>query len=206
MTRWWPRCAMPPPKRGPRARAARSISTRSNGAPSSRRSTSITATSPPPRRPSVSAGQRCTGGCRSTGCNDGAAMKGPRSPAVNLGWRAAVIGALGYLIVKFASETEFYATIVVLAGLVALMVVSMARELARLTRSFERDLEVLAREGADTPRWLDATPELAARRQQTVERLRDARFTAARQVDQARALLDTVPAALIVVRDDGGIE
>jgi two-component system, NtrC family, nitrogen regulation sensor histidine kinase NtrY len=133
-------------------------------------------------------------------------MTGLRSPTVTLSLRAVAIGALSYLIVKLATETQYYATVTVLIGLVLLTGLGMARELARLTRSFERDLETLAREGADTPRWLDAAPELAVRRSQAVERLRDARFTAARQIDQARALLDTVPAALIVVRDDGGID
>lgn len=113
----------------------------------------------------------------------------------SLALRAAAIGALAYGTMQLVLGTRLYATAAVLIVLAVLIGVSMAQSLSALKMRFEAGVATLARESLDRA----PTPGAAA------EVLRLARLSAARELEQAHALLDTVPAALIVVGDGGRV-
>jgi len=90
--------------------------------------------------------------------------------------RTALLGLLSFLVVSLLVETHYYATALVLAGVAALVGTGLARQLSRLAQ------------GAGTER----------------ESAREAGPLAAlaEQIDHMQALLDTVPASLLVVEGD----
>jgi two-component system, NtrC family, nitrogen regulation sensor histidine kinase NtrY len=94
--------------------------------------------------------------------------------------RAIVIGALSYLVVHLLAQTHLYATTAVVLALVALAAFGMVRSVSRMIQ--------VAASGTLVDRF-----GLPSRASAT------ARDAVARELDHAHALLDTVPAALIVL-------
>jgi two-component system nitrogen regulation sensor histidine kinase NtrY len=96
--------------------------------------------------------------------------------------RAMVIGALSYLVVHLLAQTHLYATAAVILSMVALAAVGMVRTVSRMVQ--------VAASGA-----LDDRFESPRRDSTRVDGV-------TRELDYAHALLDTVPAALIVLHTD----
>lgn len=89
--------------------------------------------------------------------------------------RIVLLGVLSALILTLLLQTQYYATTLVLAGIAALVATGLARRLSGFTRSSDAD-------GVDARRDM---MEAAA----------------ARELDHAHAMLDTVPASIFVLED-----
>jgi two-component system nitrogen regulation sensor histidine kinase NtrY len=97
--------------------------------------------------------------------------------------RAVVIGALSYLVVHLLAQTHLYATVAVILAMVALAGVGMVRAVSRMIQAAASST-VDVRFGS-SPRASTAPSDAITR-----------------ELDYAHALLDTVPAALIVLHAD----
>ena len=120
--------------------------------------------------------------------------------------RALAIGLLASAAIQIILTTHYYATALLVIGLAAAVIVDLTRIVSRAAWSVERGLENLAAESSDTlasgvavQGWSSEAVERAARR------LSAARAERQRQIDYRQTMLDTVAAALIVVRGDGRV-
>jgi nitrogen fixation/metabolism regulation signal transduction histidine kinase len=120
--------------------------------------------------------------------------------------RAVLFAALIVILVRLITDTHFYATeLVVLLGCV-LVVADLVRVVAHADRSTQQFLESLSAGALEAPASGPAAsdqPPLAFERARQ-HLLRDRR-TQRQGADYLQTLLDTVPAALIVVATDGAL-
>jgi nitrogen fixation/metabolism regulation signal transduction histidine kinase len=113
------------------------------------------------------------------------------SLARSLAWRAALVGALAAVFVLLALRTELYASMAVLLITAFLLCLDMARVISRAMRASDRYIDSLG------PDSIDAV--LPAPLAGSVGRWRSARAAQQQELDAARALLDPVNAAVLVV-------
>jgi nitrogen fixation/metabolism regulation signal transduction histidine kinase len=130
----------------------------------------------------------------------------PNRLALAIGWRVVLLAALAYSVISLLSQTQLYATAVVLAGIALLIGVDVARVIGRMERSAEQDFERLAVVGSDIPvARLDDVSRATEPFERTASILSTARVERQQQLDYLQTLLDTVAAALIVVDEDGRV-
>ena len=107
------------------------------------------------------------------------------------------MGVLAAAVVLLAVRTQFYATMAVLLVAALLFCFDIGRLIARATRTADRLAEALGPDNIDVA----LPPDL----ERPVGRWRETRVAQQRDLDAARALLDTVNAALLVVDRDGRV-
>lgn len=127
--------------------------------------------------------------------------------ALSIGWRAIAVGGCAYLIVHLLTNTQLYATTLVVAAVAVLFIADLARVVARWQRSTERFLENLTTDVVETPVHAFAGQKRAlAAFERAAHKLNTGRSEQRQALDHLQALLDTVAAVLIVVRADGRIK
>jgi nitrogen fixation/metabolism regulation signal transduction histidine kinase len=120
---------------------------------------------------------------------------------------AGLIGALAWLEIELLTRTHLYATALVVAGAIALSVYGLVRAIGRAEHVLVDAIDTLAAGAADgVPRSVRAFPSLALAVQAASARLHQKEIRRQTERDTLRALLDTVPAALLVVHADGRID
>ncbi len=126
---------------------------------------------------------------------------------LNLAARAMVIALLVMGILFLLVATHYYATALVLAGLMLVAIVDMARLLMQLDASTMRIFEALGARAHEIPLGgaEQFVPGLGAVGK-TVALLQDERRAHARQIAYLQSMIDTVASALMVVGADGRIQ
>lgn len=122
----------------------------------------------------------------------------PNRFALSLLLRAVAMGGLGYVLVQLLSTTHWYATSALVAVVLAWLALDVARSIARLDRSIEQVLGVVASDAADSPILYGGTT-IDAGMNKAVHALRVQRTAQERELEYVRAMLDTVSAALFVL-------
>jgi two-component system nitrogen regulation sensor histidine kinase NtrY len=124
--------------------------------------------------------------------------------AVGIGVRASLIGVIAFAILQLLTIQHLYATAIVLSGIAALILVDLARYVARGDRMLERFVEGLAAGELERPaRGAGGFERLRSAIERAVTNLDSARLRPQRQIDHLQTLIDTVPVAIITL-DDGG--
>ena len=125
---------------------------------------------------------------------------------VAIGARAALVGLLAFSGAWLLIATRLYACVAVVAGLAVLVVLDLARLVARADTQLSALLQGLAAGGADAlVQPLTGFPRVGIAFANLRERLSTERETADRSLDHLRALLDTVSAALLVIDETGAV-
>lgn len=117
--------------------------------------------------------------------------------ARSLAWRAALVGVLAAAFMLLMVQTRLYATMAVLLVIGLIVCLDMVRVIARAGRAGDRFVEALSPDNIDVA----LPPALES----SVGRWRATRADQQRELDAARALLDTVNAALLVIDSDGRV-
>ena len=126
--------------------------------------------------------------------------------AVGLSVRAVVIGLLAAGVAELLIHTHLYATAVVVAGVAAVVGVSLARSVGAADRMLETFLGGVTADVAERPAGAAVGfPALSLAMRRATDSLDQARLVRQRRIDALEALLDTVTAVLIVERADGSI-
>lgn len=133
--------------------------------------------------------------------------RGPIPFAAGLGLRALVVGGLGFLALWLALSRGYFASALVVAGLAALFVADIVRQVAAADRLLSRFIDGLTVEGDERPAARVAgMPQLDAAIAQALDRVGRARSERQRRIDYLETLADTVAAALLVIDKDGKVE
>lgn len=131
----------------------------------------------------------------------------PDSLTLNVVLRAIALGGLTCLVILLLSSTHLYATVIVLAVIAVVLIADLSRVIARADRTVERFLESLTANTVEVPA---AGSALDARLIEpfalAAAKLNSARAAHQQQLEYFQALLDTVAAALFVVRPDGRVQ
>ncbi len=116
---------------------------------------------------------------------------------------ALLLTALFYLL----RSTQYYATALVLVLCSALTIADLVRLAGRQNRATERFLDALSAGALETPIQRSAVPDsLRHAYDRTLGLLRTERQSRQQHGQYLQTLLDTVPSALLVLRQDGGVE
>jgi two-component system nitrogen regulation sensor histidine kinase NtrY len=118
--------------------------------------------------------------------------------------RAVLLAVLIFIVLRLLTATQFYATILVVIVCVALVVADLVRVVGHADRSTQRFLESLSAGALEAPGQSTAGRGFPAfdRARQYLQEDRRAQRQGS---DYLQTLLDTVPAALLVVRADGAL-
>ncbi len=128
--------------------------------------------------------------------------------ALGLGFRAAVVGVLAFIVIRLLSLGHYYATAFVLTAVALLVLADIARSVLTADRMLERFLNDIAAGSIDRPptagrySGFRLMTDAIARK---VTALASDRAADAGQIDYFQALTDTVPIILFVVDSDGSI-
>nr|ACN58781.1 two-component system sensor histidine kinase [uncultured bacterium BLR8] len=118
--------------------------------------------------------------------------------------RALLLGALAYASAWLVLNTNYYATTLVVLICGGLVVADLGRVVTRADRSVERFLEALSAGALETPsRTAAGLGRLAGPFEDAVALLQTARRQRQQSNEYLQTLLDTVPAALLVIQADG---
>lgn len=125
--------------------------------------------------------------------------------ALGIGIRAALIGALAFAVVALAGTGRFYATALVVAGVGALIVVDLARHIAKGDRMFAAFVGGLAAGdfGRPTQKAMGGFRHFAAAMKRTADSLTVARASSQRRIERLQTLLDTTSVVMITVDREG---
>ncbi|HTC53743.1 MAG TPA: ATP-binding protein [Steroidobacteraceae bacterium] len=120
--------------------------------------------------------------------------------------RALLLAGLIVILLRLMSATQFYATelVVLLVGL--LVVADLLRVVAHAERSTQRFLESLSAGALEAPAsGQSSSGQLLQAFERARQHLQEERRTQRQSADYLQTLLDTVPAALMVVATDGAV-
>lgn len=120
--------------------------------------------------------------------------------------RALLLAGLIVILLRLMSATQFYATelVVLLVGL--LVVADLLRVVAHAERSTQRFLESLSAGALEAPvSGQSSSGQLLQAFERARQHLQEERRTQRQSADYLQTLLDTVPAALMVVATDGAV-
>jgi nitrogen fixation/metabolism regulation signal transduction histidine kinase len=132
------------------------------------------------------------------------ALFGAAGFALGAAVRAIAISALAFAVLV-TGERHLYATAMVLAGVLALVVLDLIRSTRAADRMLAQFVEGLTAEGYERPTTPVGLRSLGAAIQGALERLAAVRAERQQRTDFLEALADTVSAALIVVDDRGAV-
>ena len=124
--------------------------------------------------------------------------------ALGAGLRAAAISVLAFAVIAAAGR-HLYATALVLAGLLALVVLDLMRSTRAADRTLAQFVEGLTAEGYERPTTPVGLKALGAAIQGALDRLATTRAERQQRTDFLEALADTVSAALLVVDGQGAV-
>lgn len=126
--------------------------------------------------------------------------------AFGVAWRALLLGVLALLVVHVLVDTRLYATVVLLLALIVVLVLDLARTTAAADLTLARYLESLGGDAAEAPAK-SAVPgdRLAVAMRSATARLNAQRADQQRRLDHLHGLVDTVSAALLVLRPGGRV-
>jgi nitrogen fixation/metabolism regulation signal transduction histidine kinase len=124
--------------------------------------------------------------------------------AVNLAAKAMLIGILAFGALHLTTHEHYFATALVLLGLAALLVLSLARTAGIADRMYADFVEAIAAGEFDWPSSQGRRfPVLAEALRRASDRLSHNRYVEARRMQELDTLLDTVSAVLLVIGEDG---
>jgi nitrogen fixation/metabolism regulation signal transduction histidine kinase len=124
--------------------------------------------------------------------------------ALGAALRAAAISVLAFGGL-WAAERHLWATAVVLAGVLALVVADLIRSTRAADRTLAQFVDGLTAEGYERPTIPAGLSELGVAIRAALDRLAVTRAERQQRTDFLEALADTVSAALLVVDDKGGV-
>lgn len=122
-------------------------------------------------------------------------------------WRALLLALLLGALLHLLMDTHYYATALVVLLCGALTIADLMRLITSEHRAAERFLDALSGGALETPVQRSVVPaSLREAYDRTLARLRHDRQAQQRQVHYLQTMLDTVPAALMVLHEDGSID
>ena len=131
----------------------------------------------------------------------------PNALILRLTTGAVLNGLLAWLLVELLTHTHFYATAVIVAGAMGVAIHGLVRAIARADQVMADALDTLTAGMADgVSRPVRDFPALAGTLEGASRRLHRDSLKRQAERDRLRALLDTVPAALLVLEPGGRIE
>lgn len=126
--------------------------------------------------------------------------------ALGIGLRASLIGAVVFAILELLATQHFFVTAIVLAAFAALILIDLARYVARGDRMLERFVEGLAAGELEYPAGsLGGFGRLRGAIERAVTSLNAARLRPQQQIDHLQTLIDTVPVALVTQEESGRV-
>ncbi len=132
---------------------------------------------------------------------------GPHAFALALGLRALLVSALGFLAAWLVFERGFYFNALIVAGVIALVIADIVRQLTSADRFLSRFVDGLVVEGDERPApRLTGMPVLDEAVAGALDRLGRSRSERQMRIDYLQTLADTVSAALLVIDEEGRIE
>jgi signal transduction histidine kinase len=131
----------------------------------------------------------------------------PASLPLRLAVDALALAALAGLFAELLLRTRFYATALIVAAVAALVLADIYRTAGRADVILSQILDRLTGNVSDRARErLVGFPALAQAADLAADRLRRGSQDRQREIEELKALLDTTPAALFILRDDGGVD
>lgn len=131
----------------------------------------------------------------------------PSPLVLRLATGAALVGLLTWLLLELLVHTHLYATALIVGGSLLLVVHGLAKTIARADGVMADVLDNLAAARTDSvQRPVRSFPVLAGAVEAASARLRRDGLQRQAERDALKALLDTVPAALLVLQADGRVE
>jgi two-component system nitrogen regulation sensor histidine kinase NtrY len=124
--------------------------------------------------------------------------------ALGTGLRAIAISVLAFGVL-LAGERRLWATALVLGGLLALVVLDLARSTRSADRTLAQFIDGLMAEGYERPTIPTGLSELGVAIKAALDRLATTRAERQQRADFMEALADTVAASLLVMDDQGGV-
>jgi two-component system, NtrC family, nitrogen regulation sensor histidine kinase NtrY len=124
--------------------------------------------------------------------------------ALGAGIRAIAVSALAFGVLT-AGEQRLWATAVVLAGVLVLVVLDLMRSIHAADRTLAQFVEGVTAEGYERPTTPVGLRALGEAIQTALDRLTAVRAERQQRTDFLEALADTVSAALLVVDDKGAV-
>ena len=131
-------------------------------------------------------------------------LSGAAGFALGAGLRAIAISVLAFGVL-IAGERRLYATALVLAGALVLVVLDLMRSTWSADRTLAQFVDGLTAEGYERPTTPVGLRALGAAIQGALDRLAATRAERQQRTDFLEALADTVSAALLVVDDQGAV-
>ena len=126
--------------------------------------------------------------------------------AAGVAARAAIIGALAFAALTLAGWRHYYASAAVLLGFALLVALDLARITSASDRTFSQFVDGLFAEGYDRPGRKPGAGRLGAAIDRALDGLSRVRGERERRLDYLGALIDTVPASVLVVGAGGRLE
>ena len=124
--------------------------------------------------------------------------------ALGAGLRAIAVSVLAFAVIA-ATGRHLYATALILAGLLALVVIDLMRSTRAADRTLAQFIEGLTAEGYERPTTPVGLKALGVAIKGALDRLATVRAERQQRTDFLEALADTVSAALLVVDDHGAV-
>lgn len=131
-------------------------------------------------------------------------LSGAAGFALGAALRAGMVSVLAFGVLA-AGERRRYATALVLAGALVLLVLDLVRSTRAADRTLAQFVEGLTAEGYERPTTPVGLRALGAAIQAALDRLAATRAARQQRTDFLEALVDTVSAALLVVDDAGAV-
>ena len=126
--------------------------------------------------------------------------------AAGVAARAAIIGALAFAALMLVGWRHYYASAVVLLGSALLVALDLARITSASDRTVSQFVDGLFAEGYDRPGRKPGAGRLGAAIDRALDGLSRVRAERERRLDYLGALIDTVPASVLVVGAGGRLE
>lgn len=121
-------------------------------------------------------------------------------------WRALLLAVLLAALIYLLGHTQYYASLLVVILCGAAIIADLTMLAARGNGAAERFLDALSADALETPVQRSAIPAaLRAAYDRTLDGLRRSRRAQQQQSEYLQTLLDTVPAGLLVLNEDGSL-
>jgi nitrogen fixation/metabolism regulation signal transduction histidine kinase len=126
--------------------------------------------------------------------------------AAGVAARAAIIGSLAFAALTLVGWRHYYASAAVLLGFALLVALDLARTASASDRTASQFVDGLFAEGYDRPGRKPGSGRLGAAIDRALDGLSRVRAERERRLDYLSALIDTVPASVLVVSTGGRLE
>lgn len=137
-------------------------------------------------------------------------MLAPSRFALGVGVRAAVIGALVFVVIQMLATQRLYANALVACAIGAWVLFDLARYVAKGDRMLERFIDGLAAGEFEKPAQhgggISGFRRLSEALERAVAALKQSRASRQQEIDRLQTLIDTVSVAVFVVQREGSIQ